>query len=101
MTDVPEKKQQGRSVQDTIRQVLLREWDPIGIKDVPESQDEYDAYIGGIYRLLARGATESQIVEHLDRIESEQMSWSRPDKDELLPVARKLLSLNVRLKQAG
>ncbi|WP_272939013.1 hypothetical protein [Sinorhizobium meliloti] len=27
-----------------VRDVLLRDWDPIGISDIPEAKDEYDAY---------------------------------------------------------
>ncbi len=33
-----------------IRRILVDDWDPIGIQGAgPE--DEYDAYIGGLYRL--------------------------------------------------
>ncbi len=38
----------GRAIQESIRQVLLREWDPIGVRDVAEAQDEYDGYVGGV-----------------------------------------------------
>ena len=34
---------------DEIQKILLREWDPIGIQDIPEAQDEYDSYIPFIY----------------------------------------------------
>jgi len=88
-------------IRDMIRTVLMQDWDPIGIKNTAECYDEYDAYIGGVYRLLARGATDEQIVEHLDRIESQQMLWSRPDKKELYPVARKLLALGLQSRLAS
>ena len=29
-----------------LRRLLLVEWDPIGIADVPKAQDEYDSYVG-------------------------------------------------------
>jgi hypothetical protein len=45
-------KQDSRRIRAAIRQVLLDVWDPIGIKDVKEAQDEYDSYLGGIYELL-------------------------------------------------
>ena len=96
-----DRKHHGTDIQDAIRQVLMQDWDPIGIKNTPECRDEYDSYIGGIYRLLARGATEEQIVEHLDRIESQQMLLPRSDKTTLDPVARKLRSLELRTREAG
>lgn len=37
-----------------ICEVLLNHWDPIGIKDVPECQDEYDSYADVIYILAMK-----------------------------------------------
>ena len=93
-----------RQIQDDIRAVLLRAWDPIGINDVPEAQDEYDSYVGGVYRLLASGASEDQLIEHLRRIETTSMGLSVPDashqapwNDRLRVVAIRLQGLNVKL----
>ena len=44
-----------------IRHILMQEWDPIGVNDVPEAGDEYDGYIGEVYALIERGATESEM----------------------------------------
>ena len=84
--------------------MLLHEWDPIGIQDVPEAQDEYDSYVGGVYRLLASGASEEQLVEHLRLIETSNMGLSVPDelhqanwKAKLREVVSRLQRLNVRL----
>jgi hypothetical protein len=49
--------------------VLWRDWDPIGINDVPEANDEYDAYVGGVYRLLASRCSADQSIDHLFVIE--------------------------------
>ncbi len=87
-----------QSLHDAIHQILLKDWDPIGVQEWPETQDEYDSYIGGVYRLLAAGATEQQIVDHLDRIESQKMLLPRDDKSTLIPVARKLRALDVQIK---
>jgi hypothetical protein len=35
-----------------IKAALLKEWDPIGVKDVPPAQDEYDSYAPHIYTLF-------------------------------------------------
>ena len=45
-------KKEIRRDQDEIRRVLVDVWDPIGIKDVGNAQDEYDAYIGGLFHIL-------------------------------------------------
>jgi len=30
----------------------MESWDPIGLRDVPEAQDEYDKYVGKVYVML-------------------------------------------------
>lgn len=51
----------------------MDEWDPIGINDSPEAADEYDCYIGAIYGLIQRDASERDISAHLRRLEIENM----------------------------
>ena len=82
-------------VQDAIRQVLFNDWDPIGINDCAP-KDEYDAYIGGIYRQLVSGRTEDELCEHLRQLEIIQME-SPTNADHRRMVAKKLMKLNVRL----
>lgn len=36
-----------------IQKILLNEWDPIGVSDIPEAQDEYDAYADTVFGMLA------------------------------------------------
>jgi len=95
------KEERAREIQKAIGEVLLRNWDPIQVKDVPQARDEYDAYIGGVYRLLSSGATALQIAEHLVRIETEQLGYQDTDPKMLIPVAEQLMRLNVRLESGG
>ncbi|WP_259673271.1 MULTISPECIES: hypothetical protein [Rhizobium] len=37
----------------TMPEILLTEWDPIGVSDLPEAQDEYDAYADTVFGTLA------------------------------------------------
>jgi hypothetical protein len=60
-------------IQSEIREVLLKYWDPIGIKDEPRARDEYDMYIGGILGLLLRDATEEELRTHLWKIIGERI----------------------------
>ena len=48
---------------EELRDLLYREWDPIGVKDLAEdSADEYDAYAGQIVRRLRAGASEEDLA---------------------------------------
>ena len=78
-----------------IRNVLRHFWNPIGVSDLPEG--EYDAYIGGVYGLLSAGSTPRRVAEHLHRLEAEEMGLIGSSVDDLLPVAERLVSLNVGL----
>ena len=40
---------EGRAI---LRDVLMREWDPIGVKGISGAEDEYDFYVGKLYALL-------------------------------------------------
>ncbi len=90
------RDKRAREIQASIYEVLIRDWDPIHIQGVPEAQDEYDGYVGGIYRLLAKGASESEVAEHLASIESDLVGFST-SAEALLPVARRLKEIDVRL----
>jgi len=67
------KEKRAKEIQASIRDVLMSQWDPINVCDVPEAQDEYDGYVGGIYHLLSSGAGEKQLFDHLYKIETEYM----------------------------
>jgi hypothetical protein len=62
-----------REYQHAIRKVLLDEWDPIGVADVPEAQDEYDSYIHSIYALLIHHEGERKLFDYLWDIETKDM----------------------------
>jgi hypothetical protein len=95
------REERAREIQRAIGELLLRNWDPVGVKDQPRAQDEYDAYVGGVYRLIATGATARQIAEHLARLEAEQLGFADTDPKMLIPLAERLLRLNVRLESGG
>jgi hypothetical protein len=94
-------KQRWREIQENIRQLLLREWDPIGVVDEPLAQSEYDSHVGPVYRLLAAGASEREIADYLWNLETEGMGLSSPGPSALLPVALRLKAVDVRLEDRG
>jgi len=79
-----------------IRQILIDDWDPIGIKGFGPD-DEYDSYIGGLYRLLTKKPTEDEIMEYLYSIEIDQIGSTIKDKEGLRVAAKKLLKVNLSL----
>jgi hypothetical protein len=89
-------KERGRRIRTEIRDVLMREWDPIGVKDEPMAADEYDMYLGDIYSLLADGAPETFIASHLRNIEIKRMGFADFQTPDRLEVAKalKAISLN-------
>ena len=94
MTDSRDKR--AAEIQDSIRQILRRDWNPIGCAgNLPE--DEYDSYIAPVYRILAGSQSEQELVECLYGIECNIIGMPCASIDLLRPVARKLLELDVRL----
>jgi hypothetical protein len=56
-----------------VREILMREWDPLGVADFRGAADEYDSYIPGVIGLLQEGASTDDLAAHLDRIAFDQM----------------------------
>ncbi len=77
-----------------INTILFRDWDPIGVNDEPQCEDEYESYVGGIYRLVVGDADCFKLAEHLARIETESIGLEKPDKEERCRrIAEQLLAL--------
>ena len=89
------RSEDARKIQESIRQILWNDWDPIGIND-SGPDDEYDSYVGGIYRLLACGTSEYQVIERLYQLETVSMRLNG-DRIRLQKVAEKLMKVNVSL----
>lgn len=92
-----QRKRRAREIQDQIHEILLRDWDPIGVADVPECQDEYDAYVGGVYRLLSEGASSEDVAMQLRHVETVWLGIVAGTQEHLLEVARNLCALDVRM----
>lgn len=59
-----------------IREVLLREWDPIGCEQIPVPEDEYDSYIGEVYQILFKQKPFQVLVDYLWWAETQNMGLS-------------------------
>ena len=56
-----------------MRDLIMRQWDPIGVKKIPEAADEYDGYVAELLELVSLHTSAQALFEHLWRIETEYM----------------------------
>ena len=63
-----------RSGEAGLRKVLLNDWDPIGVDDVPEAADEYDSYLPQVAGRLRSGASVNEIASYLSHVRRDWMS---------------------------
>ena len=81
------------TIQNKMRDILNRDWDPIGVADIVA--EEYDMYIGHIHSLLAKGTSEKDIAEYLLWVEVERMGLTGTPLDQRLLVAKNLRELQL------
>ena len=61
-----------------IREVLLRDWDPMGLGDAPGTPDDYDAVARELHALVTdRSTTAERVAAYLRWVEREQMGLQR------------------------
>ncbi|MBI2825695.1 MAG: hypothetical protein HYX69_13505 [Planctomycetia bacterium] len=87
----------GRRYHAAIRRIFLKHWDPVGVADVPEAQDEYDSYVGEIYAMLISHKTKNEVFDALWWIETEHMGLcgNRQQTDH---VAERLIQLRSEME---
>jgi hypothetical protein len=78
-----------------VRKILLHQWDPIGVANVPAAQDEYDSYVGEIASAVLARHLASEIADHLVLIETDEMGLSG-DRTRALHAAGSLARLQSR-----
>jgi len=68
-----EHQNRAKAYHQVIRSALLKEWDPIGVAAIEEAQDEYDAYVSTIYKMLISRKPKHEIFDYLWWLETEHM----------------------------
>jgi hypothetical protein len=56
-----------------LRAILMDEWDPIGVRGIPEAADEYDSYLGQLGSRLRADAPAADIAAFLTEAEEVHM----------------------------
>lgn len=88
-------KYESRKIRVQIRHILLEVWDPIGVKDEPHAQDEYDGYLGDIYELLVNGARDAKIAEYLHWVVSDRMGLDSARVSDMAPTVQALRAIPI------
>ena len=86
-----------------VRKLLMEYFDPIGVKDVPQCEDEYDPYIIEILYMLERHSCREELERHLLGAAEYHMGLNFDHElfNAVRSVARELVLLNNKLKETG
>jgi hypothetical protein len=76
---------------DAIQQILMTEWDPIGVQGEPDAADEYHNCAGRVYAYLAQGLNAERIATYLAQVETDEMAMPPRDAAELQRCAEHLV----------
>ena len=88
-------KSRAREAQAKIAEILRHDWNPIGLTQQPAVQDEYGGYVGEVYTLLILDPSAKQLAKYLSKLEAHSLGFDRTDPEMLIPVAKKLLAVDV------
>lgn len=76
---------------DKVREILLRDWDPMGVGHLEDCSTEYDRYALTIVKQLRSGVDEFKLSAMLAGFERNSMGLSRTNEERQQRVARLLL----------
>ncbi|WP_249136705.1 hypothetical protein [Bradyrhizobium tropiciagri] len=90
-------KYQSRENRARVREILLRDWDPIGVYGIPKAANEYDSYADKAYvMLMDDGASANAIALYLFKIATEHMGLT--DRGRLAEKSKEVARLLVQLR---
>ena len=74
---------------------LLAHWDPLRVRDVPGTHEEYLTHAHAVYGLLARGASSTQVGRYLHSVESGEMQHPELASADLSPLLAALRAIDL------
>lgn len=81
----PEKKEEKKNAMhyiDRIRNILMEDWDPIGVNEFIQTRDEYDSYVNEIYSMHLKGdLTREKLHEYLMKSATDSMGLTPVSKE--------------------
>jgi hypothetical protein len=91
--------EKAKHFKNTVKDALLKDWDPIGVGSFPEAQDEYDAYVPELCSLLISKKSAQDIFKFLWELETGHMGLNG-DRKMTEMFAKKLTDLTLPESQA-
>lgn len=73
-------KYQAREQRALVREILMNEWDPIGVRDIGGAESEYDGYVGTVYMMILEKQGLRDIESFLLKAASVNMGLSMNDE---------------------
>jgi hypothetical protein len=84
-----------RKIRLEIDRILFEVWDPIGVNQISLARHEYSGYVAGVFELLAVGASDEAIAEHLLRIATDLMGLTGLTVPDMLPTLGAIRAINL------
>jgi hypothetical protein len=86
--------EKARTLHESIHNILINEWDPIGVNIFPQANDEYDMYIPEIYKMLIHRRPKHELFDYLWWVETERMGLkgNRQHTDRVVDDLEKLIA---------
>ncbi|MDR1423275.1 MAG: hypothetical protein LBI92_01515 [Azoarcus sp.] len=81
-----------RFLHQSIKNVLMQDWDPIGVQAISGAEDEYDSYVPTLYSMLISRRPVNEVFKYLVWLEAEHMGLT-VDYQRTLSIAEKLVGL--------
>lgn len=91
------RENRGLKIQATIREILLREWNPSALSEGADVDRSYDKHIAPILRILVGSRSEEVLVGCLQQIMEKKTGSETRDLERLRQMAKSLLELEVTL----
>jgi hypothetical protein len=88
-------KYAARAVKQDVDRILWEVWDPIGVNQYPDARDEYSSYVNGVFELLAGGASDDLIAQHLVAIVTDRMELTGATIDDMRPTVAALRNVAI------
>lgn len=66
-------------IEKAVAEILLNEWDPIGLKDDSNANLEYNQYALRIVGMLYNGTTEGKVAEYLNTVVTDEIGSKNND----------------------
>ena len=84
------------SLYEDVKEILLSEWDPIGIHDIEKAVDEYDKYVGPLVTMILQHRPMIELRDYLIAVERDTMGLTaNTERAEL--VGARLAALEPRI----